>query len=332
MSNLLLRVGVLRGGPSAEAEVSLNSGLAIIQAINENLTHKYQAHDIFVDKIGSWYIDGVPVSVADLHSKVDVIFNALHGTYGEDGKVQALLEWHGIPFTGTGSVGSAVGMNKVLSKKLFDSHGIKNPLGVLISSTNIKNNPEKVLKELFNSFILPGVVKPSANGSSVGVSIVRNYDDMILALDHASDFGDQVILEEYINGIEATCGVIEDFRTHRLYALPPIEIRPKNDFFDYKAKYEDGSEEIVPATFSNELKKEIENLALKIHETMGLRHYSRSDFIIHPKRGIFALEVNTLPGLTEQSLFPKALRAVGSELHHFVDHIIELAGGNFRKL
>lgn len=324
MSNVLLRVGVLRGGPSAEAEVSLNSGSAVIQAINENFSHKYQAHDIFVDRKGFWYIDGKPISVPELHSQVDLILNALHGTYGEDGKVQALLEWHGIPFSGTGAVGSAVGMNKIMSKKLFDSQGIKNPYGVSVDSAQIKENPQMVMKELFTSFILPAVVKPSANGSSVGVSIVRNYDDLISALEQASDYSDSVIVEEFIKGIETTCGVIENFRSHDLYALPPIEIRPKRGFFDYDAKYGNSTEEIVPATFPDSIKREVEALAKKIHQTFGLRHYSRSDFIIHPKRGIFALEVNTLPGLTKESLFPKALRAVGSDLHHFVEHLIEM--------
>lgn len=325
MSNLLLRVGVLRGGPSAEAEVSLNSGSAVIQAINDNFSHKYQVHDIFVDRSGSWYLDGTPVSVSGLHSRVDVVLNALHGTYGEDGKVQSLLEWHNIPFTGTGSVGSAIGMNKIMTKKLFDSHGIKNPYGVSVDSSLIRENPERVIKELFTSFVLPAAVKPSASGSSIGVSIVRNYDALLSALEQASHHSDSVIVEEFISGIETTCGVIENFRSHDLYALPPIEIRPKTGFFDYKAKYENESEEIVPATFSLKNKKEVEALAKKIHETFGLRHYSRSDFIIHPKRGIFALEVNTLPGLTKESLFPKALRAVGSDLHHLVEHLVELA-------
>ena len=168
------------------------------------------------------------------------------------------------------------------------------------------------------------MVKPSANGSSVGVTIVRDYADLSRALTLASGFSDQVILEEYIKGIEAICGVIENFRGNRLYALPPVEIRPRVEFFDFNAKYGGESEEICPATFSNKIKKEIEDLAIKIHESFGLRHYSRSDFIIHPKKGIFVLEVNTLPVLTTESLFPKALRAVGSDIHHFVEHMIEM--------
>ncbi len=324
MSQNVLRVGVLRGGPSAEHEVSLNSGTAVIDAINTKLSDKYRAFDIIVDKEGNWILDNNKISLASLHSAVDVVFNALHGTYGEDGKVQALLEWHNIPFTGSGSAGSAVGMNKAMTKKMFDSHGIKNPFSVLIESGAIQNEPDAVLHELFHSSVMPAVVKPNSSGSSVGVSIVRKFDDFYPALFGAAGHGDQVIVEEYINGVEATCGVIDNFRGARVYALPPVEIRPSAEFFDYNAKYVSGTQEIVPSTFPGPIKKEIERMAIQIHENMGLRHYSRSDFIVHPKRGIFALEVNTLPGLTNESLLPKALRAVGSDLHHFVDHLLGL--------
>lgn len=324
MSNII-RVGILRGGPSAEAEVSHNTGQAVMKIINENLSDKYRTFDIVVDKDGNWLHEGNYITPTGLHSLVDVVFNALHGTYGEDGKVQSILEWHNIPFTGSGSWGSAIGMNKIMTKKIMNSHGIKNPYSVTVESGEIQNEPESVLSELNRSFVMPAVVKPSANGSSVGVYIVKKFDEFYPALYNASKFSSEVIIEEYIKGIEATCGVIDNFRGQRFYALPPIEIRPKKDFFDYESKYLTHSEKICPATFSSEIKKEIENLAIKLHELMGLRHYSRSDFIIHPKRGIYALEVNTLPGLTNESLIPKSLHAVGSSLHHFIDHILSLA-------
>ncbi len=319
----IVRVGILRGGPSAEAEVSLRTGQAVAKSINENLSDKYRPFDIIIDRNGNWTHEGNPISVTGLHSLVDVVFNALHGTYGEDGKIQSLLEWHKIPFTGSGSASSAIGMNKVMTKKILNSHGIKNPYAVVISSGEIQNEPESILRDLFNSFVMPAVVKPSASGSSVGVSIVRKFSDFYPALYNASAHSDEVIVEEYIKGIEATCGVIDHFRGERFYALPPVEIRPASEFFDFNAKYGNETKEIVPATFSSKIKREIEELSKKIHEIMGLRHYSRSDFIIHPRRGIYTLEVNTLPGLTEESLFPKALRAVGSDLHHFIEHLLE---------
>jgi len=320
-----LRVGVIRGGPSHEYDVSLNTGANVISAINENYFSKYQTHDILIDREGLWHFDGMPVSLDRLANRVDVIFNALHGNYGEDGKIQHIFESHSLPFTGSGSLASALGMNKMLSKKVFRDHDILTPQSRLLSAERITNEPSELYEELFDTLILPVVVKPLCNGSSVGVSIVRKYDELPQAVEKAVSFDDIVMIEDYIKGIEATCGVIDNFRGEELYALPPVEIRPIAEFFDYEAKYAGKSQEIVPATFSQKIKLAIQELAKKIHRALGLRHYSRSDFIIHPKRGIYALEVNTLPGLTNESLLPKALRAVGSDTPEFIDHIIQLS-------
>lgn len=321
----IVRVGVLRGGPSNEYEVSLDTGSSVLTAIRKHHEHIFVPKDIFIDRKGIWHIDGIPFLPEDLYTKVDVVFNALHGNYGEDGKIQSFLETHGIPFTGSKSLGSAIGMNKSLTKKILNDHGIKSPYWTEIASQKIRNLIEPEAKKLFNSFVFPAVVKPNSSGSSVGVSIVRTFPELMKALSLAIDHGEHVIIEEYIPGIEATCGVIENFRDQKLYALPPVEIRPHGGFFDYEAKYQNKSEEIVPANFSEDLKKSIEDLSKQIHHTLGLRHYSRSDFIIHPKRGIYALEVNTLPGLTQESLIPKSLRAIGSDIHELVEHLINLA-------
>lgn len=320
-----LRIGVLRGGPSSEYDVSLDSGAAVLGVLRDKLEHLYHARDILIDKNGVWHLDGVAFPAESISSKIDLAFNALHGNYGEDGKVQDFLEAHGVPFTGSGSLASAIGMNKAISKKIFANNGIKSPYGKEISSEKILEDSDNVARELFLTFILPAVVKPTSSGSSVGVSIVRNHKELPAALRSAAEHGSTVLIEEFIPGIEATCGVIEGFRSHTLYALPPIEIRPLSGFFDYEAKYGGKSEEIIPATFPEATKKSLEELAIKVHQALGLRHYSRSDFIIHPRRGIYVLEVNTLPGLTKESLIPKALRAVGSDLHELVGHLIGLA-------
>lgn len=323
-----LRIGVLRGGPSNEYDVSLQTGANILGVLRTHFDDRYTPRDVFIDKSGAWHIDGLSVSPSDLRTKIDVAVNALHGSYGEDGKVQYILESHGIPFTGSGSLASAVGMNKILSKNVFKNHDIKTPMWREYSSDRIGADTPGIVKELFNSFILPGVVKPVASGSSVGVTIVHKYSDLGAAFATAAEHGDTVMIEEYIPGVEATAGVIEGFRGQELYALPPIEIRPMTAFFDYEAKYAGKSQEIVPATFSDKIKRELEDLAVRIHRALGLRHYSRSDFMIHPRRGIYVLEVNTLPGLTNESLMPKALRAVGSDTHEFVEHLIQLAQRN----
>jgi D-alanine-D-alanine ligase len=320
------RVGILRGGPSTEYDVSLKSGNAILNALREHHADTYQVVDIFIDKDGSWHIGGIPIKPEDIVHKVDVIFNALHGSYGEDGTVQSFLDAHGIPYTGSEAVPSAMGMNKQITNNIVARHGIKIPLSKEILSIDILKDPHEHARALFNVFPMPAVVKPVSGGSSVGVSIAQTIQELAEALHKAALLDRAVLIQEYIKGIEATCGVIENFRNEVLYALPPVEIRPAGKFFDYDSKYVDSkTQEIVPATFSEATKKELETLARKIHQAMGLRHYSRSDFIVTPRRGIYFLEVNTLPGLTPESLIPKALKAIGGRLHEFADHLIKLA-------
>lgn len=325
--NHRIRVAVLRGGPSNEYEVSLNSGAQVLDALRKHFEDRYEPIDIFIDREGKWHINGQSIPPEKAVGRFDVAVNALHGTYGEDGKIQDFLEGHGMPFTGSGSLASAVGMNKVMSKNLFKSHDIASPYWREMSSAEATKDPYSSMGSMFNSFLLPAIVKPSASGSSVGVTLVKSYSDFPAAFTEAAKHGSSILVEEFIPGIEATCGVIEGFRGHELYALPPIEIRPKTGFFDYKAKYQGHSEEIVPATFSDKIKRTIEELAQKVHRALGLRHYSRTDFIIHPRRGIYVLETNTLPGLTAESLMPKALRAVGSDTPEFIDHLIRMALG-----
>jgi len=318
------RVGVLRGGPSSEYEVSLQTGGNVLRSLREKLSEKYQTHDILIDKQGTWHIDGMPIRIEDLPKRVDVIFNGLHGAYGEDGTVQGIFEAHGLPFTGSGSLASAVGMNKMLSRKVFEDQGLKVALGREVLSEDIRKDATKIARDIFTTFTIPAIVKPTSGGSSVGVSIVRTQSQLVEALKVAAQHSDTVLIEEYIAGTEVTVGVIEGFREQELYVLPAVEIRPLTGFFDYDAKYKGKSEEIVPARLSHKIKDELSKLAQKAHRALGLRHYSRSDFIVSPRRGIYILETNTLPGLTDESLIPKALRAVGSDTHELVDHLIRL--------
>lgn len=323
-----IRVGVLRGGPSSEYDVSLMTGGSVLKNLPED---KYLPHDIFITKDGVWHMGGVAVSPSDALSRIDVVFNALHGEYGEDGKVQKILESHGMPFTGSSSLSSALGMNKVLAKNIFKKSGLKTPHHIIVERHEVA--PEEIdrtIFRIFRGFPMPAVVKPSGSGSSVGVSIVKKFDEFEKALKYAAEAvaqADSILIEEYIPGTEATVGVIEGYRDTPAYALPPIEIRPHDgsSFFDYEAKYKGKSDEIVPGNFSHDIKDELMRLAILAHEALGLRHYSRSDFIVSPRRGIYILEVNTQPGLTEASLLPKALSSIGSSLSHFLDHVVGLA-------
>lgn len=314
-----IRVGILRGGPSNEYEVSLRTGTTVLNNLKKD---KYNPKDIFIDKSGIWHLEGRPMKPLEALENVDVVFNALHGNFGEDGKLQHILESCKVKFTGSGSLASALGMNKVLSKEVFKREKIKTPQHKILNS--IHKIKEHII-DLFKSFSLPIVIKPVSSGSSVGVYIIKDYPSFEPAIMNAFTHGDSVMIEEFIQGKEATCGVIDDFRDQGYYALPPVEIRPHSSFFDYEAKYQGKSDEIVPGNFTAEEKAEIERMAILAHRALGLRHYSRSDFIIHPHRGIFILETNTLPGLTPESLLPKSLDAVGASLPYFLDHIVSLA-------
>ncbi|MBI3632207.1 MAG: D-alanine--D-alanine ligase [Candidatus Vogelbacteria bacterium] len=317
---LTTRVAVLRGGPSSEYDVSLNTGANVLKA----LAPIYKVKDVLVTKNSEWYMDGVKVNPEIVCRGVDVVFIAMHGEFGEDGQVQKILDRFKVPYTGSRSWPSKVAMNKALTKDYFRKNAIRTPHGLLVHSSG--ESVEELTSKIFNKVSPPWFVKPNIGGSSVGASLCKNIPELIVGLNQAFKYCESVIVEECIKGREATCGIIENFRDTRRYALFPIEIiKPDNrSFFDYQCKYDGTTKEICPGNFSKEEKDEMQRMAVKIHKAIGLRHYSRSDFIVSP-RGIYALEVNTLPGLTSESLFPKAMAAVGCGYASFLEHLINLA-------
>lgn len=321
-----IKVGVLRGGPSDEHGVSLKTGESALSNLPEN----FAGRDIFLSKSGDWYFEGKLSHPEKIFRSIDVVFNALHGKYGEDGKVQQLLETYKMPYTGSGIFGSALGMNKALAREAFARAGLNIPKGIVINleAELLSEVADKIFKAMGPSW----VVKPVSSGSSVGVSVAHNFDELVEAVKVASAFDSKILVEEYIKGREATCGIIENFRDKKHYSLPVIEIIPPagHNFFNYEAKYGGETREVCPACFDSEIKNKIEEMARTAHEVLGLRHYSRADFIVSPKssaRGgqVFILEVNTLPGLTTESLLPKAIKAVGSSYSEFLEHLINLA-------
>lgn len=329
----MIKVGVIRGGISSEYEVSLKTGSNVLSHLRgDKLNKKYKPIDILIDKEGTWHISGKPVSVSDVFHSVDVIFNALHGDFGEDGKVQQILDQWKIPYTGSSAFASSLGYNKVLAKEQFLKLGIKTPNYLAIpkyeeEDGSIDSYAVSISKKIHDKLSPPWILKPLSGGSSVGMRICRTYVDLIDAFLEGINTETDILVEEMIEGKEATVGVINNFRDKAVYVLPTVEIRiPKNkSFFDFEAKYTGVSEEVCPGNFSNIEKEELSRLAGLIHTGLNLDHYSRSDFIVHPNKGIYALEVNTLPGLTDESLVPKMLNAVGSDVPTFIDHIIRLA-------
>jgi len=330
----MIKVGVIRGGISPEYEISLKTGANVLSCLRESqLKDKYQALDIFIDKSGVWHLNGIPTNLSELSNRIDVFFNALHGDYGEDGKIQQELEQWKIPYTGSGPLASAIGYNKALTKECFSNLGLNTPRHILVPAylEDMDGPKEEYAKrkafDIIRQLPPPWIVKPLSGGSSMGIHFCRSYDELVFAFQVGVNEKVSVLVEELIEGKEATVSVIDKFRNKDFYVLPPTEIKiPKTkNFFDYEAKYTGMSQEICPGNFSREEKEELEKLAKAIHSGLNLSHYSRSDFIIHPKKGIYAIEVNTLPGLTNESLTPKALSSVGASMSEFIDHILQLA-------
>ncbi len=310
-------VGVLRGGPSSEYEISLKSGAVVLR----NMPEKFSARDIFIDREGFWHLGGIRRTPREISRTVSVVFNALHGEFGEDGRVQEILESLGTPYTGSRNFASRLAMNKMLAKSFLAREGILMPKHALVEK-DLWNRD--TVERIFQTLVFPVIVKPLALGSSVGISIAKNFFDLEQAILRALSFSDQVMVEEYVSGREATGAVLENWQNRREYTLPIIEIvsLSENGFFDYDAKYNGQSEEICPGRFNEDESREIRRLSALIHKVLGMRHYSRSDFIVRSNGEVVFLETNTLPGLTEESLLPKALRAEGVSLPEFIAHVV----------
>ena len=312
-----LRVVVLIGGPSAEHNVSLNTGAMIAENLDRK---KYSVKKIIISKDEKW-----PISPAKIAKDFNLAFNAMHGEYGEDGQVQKVLDKNKIRYTGSGVRASAVGMDKAKSSALFKKAGLRVPeFKVLHLGKELKNF--RIVSEF------PVVVKPSDRGSSVGIGIVENFAGLMPALKDANKYSENVMIQKYIKGREFTCGVLEI--DGKLTALPPTEIIPSSSkFFDYGAKYTSGaSREITPPNLPAVDIRKIQQMALKAHKAVGAKGYSRTDMIMeeNPKSEIrnpkiYVLEINTLPGMTETSLLPQEAKAAGINFPKLLDLIIAAA-------
>jgi len=320
-------VGVFRGGPSNEHEVSLQSGHTVIKNLDTVIVR-----DIYIDRGGQWHTKGLPVLPGDVLPTIDLAFLALHGEYGEDGQIQKILDLFGTPYTGADAYHSYQSAHKVLAKEVAKKLGLKTPDYRLVERLE---DASSIAYEVVRNFHQPVIVKPVSSGSSVGVSLVSGYLPIQKAIETLFLQGAfSVLIEERVAGVETTVGIIDDFRGELLYALPPVEIVPaKNEeFFTYEAKYSGTTEEIVPGRFEKNVSEALREMGKIAHRGLSQKHYSRSDFIVSPK-GIYFLELNSAPavGLTKQSLFPKALASVGVSMKEFLTHIVELAVGSRKR-
>ncbi len=302
-----MKVALLMGGSSSEREISLMSGAQVEAALHR------LGHDVIVIDPAR---DGITVLA---QSGPDAAFIALHGKYGEDGCIQGTLEMLGIPYTGSRVLASAVAMNKIVSKALFAAAEVPTPPCV---TANRSDAPEVVLARA-QSLGFPCVVKPSSQGSTVGITIVKESAALADALELALRSDPDALIEKYITGTEVTVGVLGT-RTPR--ALPTLEIVPKNEFYDWDSKYTPGkSEHIVPARIPKPAQAECERLAVEAHSALKCRGYSRVDMIVEPSGRVWVLEANTLPGLTQVSLLPDAARAEGISFDQLIQTILDSA-------
>jgi D-alanine-D-alanine ligase len=295
-----MRVGVLMGGPSSEREVSLSSGKGVLAALGR------RGHDaIGID----WKSRDDDLVARLREARVETVWIALHGTFGEDGCVQGLLECAGIPYTGSGVLASSVAMDKVATRRVFDQEGIESP------RWRRHHGAADVMRVGF-----PMVVKPSAEGSSVGVSIVKSEAELPAALAKAQQGHGVVLLEEYVKGREINVGILDG------EALGDVEIRPATEFYDYEAKYlRDDTQYLVPAPIGDDERRRLHDLAARAHQAIGCAGASRVDLILGNDGRAICLEINTLPGMTDHSLLPKIAAHRGMDYAELVERILATA-------
>ncbi len=305
------RIGVLAGGTSAEREVSLKSGKAVYQTLRNA---GYDA--VFID-----VAEGLFETLR--REKVGIAFITLHGGLGENGAIQGFLEVLGIPYTGSGVLASALAMDKEASKKVFLHHGIPvapfavMPRAVFAGWLSGGGGPALLPEVIGAGFAMPWVVKPAAEGSSIGVNIVRDAAAAADALEHAFAYGDRAIVEQYIRGAEVQIGILGD------RVLGGVEVRPSREFYNYEAKYTAGlTEYILPPEISPTAYEALGGLALRAHTALGCAGATRIDFILADGERPFILEVNTIPGMTETSLLPKIARLSGLEFIDLLEGIL----------
>ncbi len=307
------RIAVLMGGTSAEREVSLRSGAAVCKALAE------LGHEALEIDVGPEVVE----QLAALRSRADCAFIVLHGRLGEDGTVQGLLELLGIPYTGSGVLASAAAINKQVTKRILEANAIPVADDVVVTAAEVAAlGLSKAAEGIHMDRLFPCMVKPNCEGSTVGAGMARNWDELERAIEQALEYDDIVVVERYIEGREMTVGLVGS----QPLVLPVLEIVASKEIYDYECKYTAGmTEYIVPAPIEEELSRELQRLSLRAHLALGCEGISRVDFMVDVEGRPYCLEVNTIPGMTELSLIPKAAAAAGLSFAQVVGMILAAA-------
>jgi D-alanine-D-alanine ligase len=316
-------VAVIRGGPTWEPEESKKSGRAVLDALAA-LGHR--TIDIVVDNDGAWVRQGMSLSPREASRGADVIWNAVVGGYGEDGRAQRDLRSTGLPFTGPTDLSAALANHKHHTKEVLRRAGVRTPIGKVVE----RQDPAALAVELFRVCPMPAIVKPADRGGSIGVSVARTIPELAVALHAAFAVSPKAIVEEWIDGREATVGVVEGFRGQGHYALPTVEVCIGGDCRHYTCEMKKegkGAKLVCPGSFDGKSREEIYDAARKAHEALGLRDISRIDIIHHPRRGAYVVEANAVPSVAPGSPIWRSLLAVGADLKQLVGHVLDRAVG-----
>ncbi len=323
-------VAVIMGGRSAERDVSLGSGENVAAGLEEA---GFTIVRVEIAADGRWVARGpsggdasVELAPGDMRAagqKVDLAFIALHGPFGEDGCIQGLLDVLGVPYTGSGVLASALAMDKLASKRMFRQTEIPTARWVAVDGRAWQDSPPSLAARAAERLGWPVVVKPSGQGSSIGVAIAKGEDELVESVDQALEFGRTVLIEEYVQGREIQCGIIGNREPE---ALPLVEICPKKEFFDFEAKYDPAlADEICPAPVEPESAALVTELSLKAYCTFDCRGFARVDTFLKEDGRVLVSEINTIPGMTGASLYPKEAAAAGIEFPDLVERIVRLA-------
>jgi D-alanine--D-alanine ligase len=304
------KIAVVMGGPSAEREVSLNTGNAILKALQEK-----GYHVVGID------LDPKRIASQLQEEKIDIVFNAIHGKYGEDGALQGALDMLGIPYTGSGVLASAITMDKSISKRLFAAADLPTAPSEIYDQYSATF--AEICEDIKQKFAFPLVVKAAEQGSSIGVYILSSADELAAAVSKAFSYCRHIVVEAFIDGSELTIAVMGNKEAH---ALPIIEIVPHSGRYDYHSKYTKGATEyIVPARLDNEVTQQLQQLAEKTYRLVGCRGIARVDFMMDKAQRPYILEVNTIPGMTATSLVPKAAAATGLAFGDLCEKLLFMA-------